>query len=99
MTGVLQVFYINVYALLYLGSTLSFVTPLVARKFDILPDVLVEPFSVFTPICDFVVAKRVYRKCPLMLSIRVTLVDLLELDMFDFDIILVWIGFMLVLLS
>ena len=37
---------------------------------------------------DSVVAKRVYRSCPILLSIIVTLVDLVEVDMFDFDVIL-----------
>ena len=40
MTGMLQVFSVNVYALLDLGATLSFVTPLVTRKFDVFPDVI-----------------------------------------------------------
>ena len=35
-----------------------------------------------------VVAKRVYRKCPIMLPKRDTLANLVELDMFYFDIIL-----------
>ena len=43
MTGMLQVFSVNVYALLDLGATLSFVTPLVTRKFDVLSDVFIEP--------------------------------------------------------
>ena len=34
------------------------------------------------------VAKRVYRRCPVLLSDKVTLVDLVELDMLDFDVIL-----------
>ena len=34
-------FSINVYDLLDTGATLSYVTPLVARKFDILPGVLI----------------------------------------------------------
>ena len=37
VTGMLKVFSIDVYALLDLGSTLSFVTPLIAKKFEILP--------------------------------------------------------------
>ncbi|KAH0652759.1 hypothetical protein KY289_030437 [Solanum tuberosum] len=37
---------------------------------------------------DSVVAKRVYRKFPISLSHRVTLLDLIELDMLDFDVIL-----------
>uniref|UniRef100_M1DLT6 Gag-pol polyprotein n=1 Tax=Solanum tuberosum TaxID=4113 RepID=M1DLT6_SOLTU len=57
-------------------------------KFDVLPVKLEEPFSVSTPIGESVIAKRVYRDCPISLSHRVTLVDLVELDMLDFDVIL-----------
>ena len=42
----LHVYSVNVYALLDPGATLYFVTPLVSRKFDVLLDVLIEPFSV-----------------------------------------------------
>ena len=49
VTGMLKVFYIDLYALLDPGATLSFVTPLVAKKFDSLPDILCEPFIVSTP--------------------------------------------------
>ena len=35
----LNVFTINVYDLLNVGSALSFVTPLVSKKFDILPGI------------------------------------------------------------
>ena len=42
---------------------------------------------VFTPVGDSVVAKRVYRNCPIMLPNRVTHVELVELDMVDFDVI------------
>ena len=37
---------------------------------------------------DFVVAKRVYKSCPMLMSDRVTLVDLVELDMLEFDVLL-----------
>ena len=60
-----QVFSINVYALLDPGATLSFVTSLVAMKFDIPPDVLVEPFSVSTLVGDCIKTKRVYRSFPI----------------------------------
>ncbi|XP_069144343.1 uncharacterized protein [Solanum lycopersicum] len=88
VTGMLQVFFVNVYALLDLCATLSFVTHLVDRKFDVLSNLLVEPFSVCTLMGDSVVAKTVYRKCLVMLPSRVTLVDLVEMDMLDFDVIL-----------
>ena len=86
--GLLQVFSFNVYALHSPGATLSFVTPLVGRMFDVLLDVLIRPFYVCTPMGDTLVAKRVNRKCHVMLPNRVILVDLLEHDMFDFDLIL-----------
>ncbi|KAH0709324.1 hypothetical protein KY284_010751 [Solanum tuberosum] len=57
-------------------------------KFDMFPDVLGKPFSVSTPVGDSIVAKRVYRGCPISLPNRITLVDLVELDMLDFDVIL-----------
>jgi len=59
-----------VYALLDPGATLSFVTPYVAMKFDVLPDILLEPFSISTHVGDSMVSKRVYRKCPIFLSHR-----------------------------
>ena len=60
MTGMLKVFFIDVYTLLDPPATLSFVTSLVAKKFDILPDILHEPFVVSTTIGESVVSKRVY---------------------------------------
>ena len=57
-------------------------------KFDILLAALVEPLSVTISLGDSVVSKRVYRKCPIMLSNRVALVDFVELDIFYFDVIL-----------
>ena len=61
-TSNLLVFSFPFYALLYLGSTLSFFTPLVANKFDLLPDILHEPFLVSTPIGDSVRVEGVYRE-------------------------------------
>ena len=43
-TRMFQFLFIYVYALLDPVSTLSFVTPLVARKFDVLPNMLIKPF-------------------------------------------------------
>ena len=40
MTDMLLVLSIDINALLDLGATLYFVTPLIGRKFDILPDIL-----------------------------------------------------------
>ncbi|XP_069145557.1 uncharacterized protein [Solanum lycopersicum] len=75
VTGMLQVFSIVVYNLLDHGATLSFLNPLVARKFDVLPDILNDLFSVTTPVGDSVEARRIFRGCPISLPNRVTLVD------------------------
>ena len=76
------------YALLDLGATLSFGTPFIGSKFDIFPAILNEPFMVTTPVADLVVAKREYRDFPIILPNIVTHVELVELDMIDFDMIL-----------
>ncbi|XP_049358413.1 uncharacterized protein LOC125823000 [Solanum verrucosum] len=48
VTGMLHVFSIDAYALLGPGATLSFVTPFVAMKFEVLLEELLEPFLVST---------------------------------------------------
>ena len=65
VNGMLQVFSIDVYVFLDPGATLSFVNPLLARKFNILHDILNEHFMVTTSVDDSVVAKRVYRNGPI----------------------------------
>ena len=86
--GLLQVFAIHVYALFDSNATIYFVITLLAWKFDVLLDIFIESFSVCIPMGYSIVAKRVYRKFPIMLPNKVTLVDFVELDIFDFDIIL-----------
>ena len=59
-----------------------------------MPDILHETFVVSTPVGEPVVAKKVYRNFPIMFPNRVSCVDLVELDMLDFEY-WVSIGFML----
>ena len=61
--GMLQVFTTSVYALLDSGSTFSFVTPLLAITFEILPEVLHDPIVVSTQLEENVRTERVYKKC------------------------------------
>ena len=88
VTGMLKIFTLDVYVLLDTGATLSFVISLVAKRFDALPDILHEPFLVSTPAEETVVSKRAYQNCPISLPNRVCYVDLVELDMLDFYVIL-----------
>ncbi|WMV18321.1 hypothetical protein MTR67_011706 [Solanum verrucosum] len=48
VTDMLKEFQLDAYALLDLGATLSFVTPYVAMRFDVDPDILYNPFHVST---------------------------------------------------
>ena len=88
VTCMLRVFDLDVYAFVDHGATLSFVTPYIVVQFTVCPETLSEPFSVSTPVGDPVIARRVYRNCPVIVSQKVTSTDLLELEMVDFDIIL-----------
>ena len=83
----LRVFSVDIYALLDLGATLSFVTPWIARNFDMLLDILDEPFMVTILVGESVVEMRVYRNCPIMLPNRVNHAKLVELYMVHFDVI------------
>ncbi|KAF3668526.1 putative ribonuclease H protein-like [Capsicum annuum] len=87
-TGTLHVFYFDVYVLMDPGLSLSYVTPLVAVNFEISAEKILEPFLVSTPVDEFVVAKKVYKKCPISVLNRIMFADLIELNMVDFDIII-----------
>ncbi|KAF3673440.1 hypothetical protein FXO38_05610 [Capsicum annuum] len=88
VTGTLQVYYLHVYALLDLGASLSFVTPYIVVDFGVIPKILANPFSVSTPVGKSIIARWVYRNFPVMVSQKVTSVDLVELEMTNFDVIL-----------
>ncbi len=88
VTNMLKVFSIDVYTLLDLYAILYFVTPLVFKKFDILPNILHEPFILSNPVGESVFSKRIYRNCPIFFPNRVSYFELVELNMIDFDVIL-----------
>ena len=81
-------FDLDVYALLDLEATLSFVTPYVAVQFSVSQETLSEPFPVSTPVGYPVIARRLYGNCPITVSQNVTSANLVELEMVDFDDIL-----------
>ncbi|XP_069143544.1 uncharacterized protein [Solanum lycopersicum] len=84
----LQVFDLDVYALLDPEATLSIVTPYIAVQFSVNLETLSEPFSISTPVGDPIIAKRLYINCPVTVSQKVTSADLVELEMVDFNVIL-----------
>ncbi|XP_070054455.1 uncharacterized protein [Nicotiana tomentosiformis] len=88
VTSILTVQYHDVYALIDPGSSLSYITPYVATSFEVEPQQFHEPFSVSTPIGEFIMAVRVYRDCVVTVHGRDTMADLIELGMIDFDVIM-----------
>lgn len=79
----------DVYDLLDLGAMLSFSTPpYVAMRFDIGPKILSNPFDICTLIGDSIVAKKILKNCYISISHRITQVNLVEIGMSNFDIIL-----------
>ncbi|XP_070004402.1 uncharacterized protein LOC142163410 [Nicotiana tabacum] len=70
------------------GSTLSYVTQYIAKKFGIEPEKLCEHFEVSTPIGESVVTRCIYRGCPVKVHHHLTIADLVELEMLDFDVIM-----------
>ena len=85
----IKVFTFDVYALLDLGESLSFVTPYVANQFEIHSEKLREPFSVSTPIGESILEKKVYCDCLVFVSHKSNMAYLIELVMLYFDVILV----------
>ncbi|XP_070013394.1 uncharacterized protein [Nicotiana sylvestris] len=88
VTGTLTIFTFDVYALIDPGSTLSYVTPYIAKKFGIEPEKFCEPFEVSTPVGESVIARYIYKGCPVKVRHRLTVADLVELEMLDFDVIM-----------
>ena len=60
-------------------------------RFDVSPDVC-QVLFVSTPIGESILAERVYINLPITLFHGVTSVDLVELGMLDFDVMLGMIG-------
>ena len=79
----IQVFDFTVYALL-----VSFVILYVSMNFDVIPEQLSEPSNGSTPVGESILSDRIYRDSLVSVNHKITMVDLLELEMVDFDGIL-----------
>ncbi|XP_075088377.1 uncharacterized protein LOC142170378 [Nicotiana tabacum] len=55
---------------------------------DVVTEKLCEPFEVFTPVGESVIARCIYMGCPVKVHHRLTVADLVELEMLDFDVIM-----------
>ncbi|XP_070057171.1 uncharacterized protein [Nicotiana tomentosiformis] len=88
VTSILTICSHDAYALIDPGSTLSYIAPFAARKFGIVPEILIDPFAESTPVGEPIIARRVYRGCTVIVYSRHTSPDLVELEIMDFDSIM-----------
>ena len=88
-TGMIKVFSFDVYDFQDRRASLSFVTSYVAIKFEILLEKLYELSCVSTLVGESILAERVYRDYPISINHKNPMDDLVELDMVDFNFILV----------
>ncbi|XP_070049548.1 uncharacterized protein [Nicotiana tomentosiformis] len=88
VTGILTIHSHAIYALMDPGSTFSYITPFIAGKLDMRSELLPQPVEVSMPVGDSIVANHVYRDCTVLINDRPTSVDLVELVMLDFDVIM-----------
>ncbi|XP_060212112.1 uncharacterized protein LOC132639695 [Lycium barbarum] len=70
------------------GSTLSYVTSFIAKKFGVKLEPLSKPFEVSNNVGEAMLARYVYRGCPVRVYHKLTIADLHELEMVDFDVIM-----------
>ena len=70
------------------GSTFSYVSSAFANGLNLHCELLDMPIRVSTPVGEFVIVEKVYRSCLVTFMGNNTHVDLVILEMVDFDVIL-----------
>lgn len=88
VTGTLPIHSFDVKVLIDFGPTHSFVSYKFAEKFKKTPEPLNCDLSVATPLGDFVIIDCVFKHCVIRVGDRELSVDLVLLDIRDFDVIL-----------
>ncbi|XWS51962.1 hypothetical protein CRYUN_Cryun11dG0026700 [Craigia yunnanensis] len=88
VSGILPICSINAHVLFDIGSTHSFIFPLFASCLGKDHSCLEQSLMVSTPLKEAFIAKYEYKSCVVRIKDKDTLVDLVLLDMLDFDVIL-----------
>ncbi|XP_074323235.1 uncharacterized protein LOC141660172 [Apium graveolens] len=88
VSGTLLVGRRDAYVLFDTGSTHSVVSLSFVRHLGVAPSLLYPHMSISTPMGNSVVISDVYRECPITVGDRNCKVNLLPMEMHDFDIIL-----------
>ncbi|XP_070034876.1 uncharacterized protein [Nicotiana tomentosiformis] len=87
ITGIVLVCHRDALVLFDLGSY-SYMSSYFASYLDMSRNSLGTPIYVSTPVGDFIMVDHVYRSCLVTIGVYETRVDLLLLNMVDFDVIL-----------
>ena len=87
MVGTLPIGYFDVRVLFDLGVSHSFASLIFAYKMGWQPSKLLVPLSIVTLLSDELEINIVFPSCPVLVEGRELLVDLILLDVIDFDVI------------
>ncbi|XP_070045028.1 uncharacterized protein [Nicotiana tomentosiformis] len=88
ITCIVSVFHIDASILFDLGSTNSYMSSYFASYLVVTLDSLNAPVCVSTPVGDSIIIDHVYHSCVITIGSLETIVNLILLDMVDFDVIL-----------
>ncbi|XP_073024398.1 uncharacterized protein [Primulina eburnea] len=88
VSGTILIQSVPAYALFDCGATHSFMSKRFAKKLGRRPDKLTEPFRIATPTSRAIETEEIYRDCEISINNQTFSVDLIQLIMVDFDIIL-----------
>ncbi|XP_074327841.1 uncharacterized protein LOC141665760 [Apium graveolens] len=88
VSGILLIGRRDAYVLFDTGSTHSVVSLSFVRHLDVAPLLLYPHISISTPMGNSVIISDVYRECPIAVGDRNYKVNLLPMEMHDFDVIL-----------
>ncbi|XP_073019465.1 uncharacterized protein [Primulina eburnea] len=82
------IFIQQVHAYVLFDYTHSFMSKIFAKKLGCKPENLTEPFWIATPTSRAIETREIYRDCKISIGNQTFSVDLIQLIMVDFDIIL-----------
>ena len=88
VTGTILVNSIHARVLFDFGSSHSFISLKFATSLNCMPKELIEPLYVSTPLKNITIANIIFKNCIIQIGKRELAADVIQLNMYDFDIIL-----------
>ena len=88
VVGQISVAYTSAYTLIDSGTSHSFVSATFVKKLDMVPDLLDEMCIVSLPLGENLTSRFSFKVVPIKVAGRELLVDLIVLEMVDYDVIL-----------